>query len=180
MLSIYISLSLLQRYRSHVQALVRRRCIASFKALFRSSVAPRITIARNEQPKPKPDPATLVFGKEFTDHMLTVKWDASRGWDSPQIVPFGNLSLSPATSALHYATECIEGMKAYRGIDGKVRLFRPLENIRRLNKSAAAVCLPEFNEAELLECIQHLVHTDRDWVPEAKDCSLYIRPTFIG
>eukprot|EP00731_Ephydatia_muelleri_P007195 Em0003g1443a len=75
---------------------------------------------------------------------------------------------------------CRSVYTAYRGIDGKVRLFRPLENIRRLNKSAAAVCLPEFNEAELLECIQHLVHTDRDWVPEAKDCSLYIRPTFIG
>jgi branched-chain amino acid aminotransferase len=116
--------------------------------------------------------------------MLLVNWAKVDGWDVPKIVPYGNLSLSPALSALHYSTECFEGLKAFKGVDGKVRLFRPMENMKRLSRSAVAASLPEFDNEGFLECIKDLVRVDREWVPtptdKIKHPSLYIRPTFIG
>ncbi|KAL2103069.1 hypothetical protein ACEWY4_002237 [Coilia grayii] len=130
--------------------------------------------------KPKPDTAGLTFGTMFTDHMLTIEWSAHSGWQRPRIQPFGNLSIHPACSALHYAVQLFEGMKAYRGPDNRVRLFRPDLNMNRMLKSAHRACLPGFDRAELLECIRRLVEVDQDWVPHSDSASLYIRPTFLG
>nr|XP_060636450.1 branched-chain-amino-acid aminotransferase, mitochondrial [Anolis sagrei ordinatus] len=133
-----------------------------------------------KDPKPKPDPAKLVFGKTFTDHMLTVEWSKEKGWGKPHIKPFQNLSLHPALSGLHYSVQLFEGMKAFRGQDKCVRLFRPMMNMDRMLRSALRSCLPSFDKSELLECIRQLIHLDRDWVPDRDSTSLYIRPTFIG
>ncbi|KTF73036.1 hypothetical protein cypCar_00020692 [Cyprinus carpio] len=130
--------------------------------------------------KPKPDLNGLVFGTIFTDHMLTIEWSLEEGWQKPHIQPFGNLSIHPGCSALHYAVQLFEGMKAYRGPDNKVRLFRPMINMKRMLKSAHRACLPSFDCAELLECIRKLVEVDQDWVPHSDSASLYIRPTFLG
>ncbi|XP_030636458.1 branched-chain-amino-acid aminotransferase, cytosolic [Chanos chanos] len=130
--------------------------------------------------KAKPEPANLVFGTVFTDHMLTIEWSSDGGWQKPHIRPFDNLSLHPACAALHYAVQLFEGMKAYRGVDGKVRLFRPMLNMKRMLKSAERACLPLFDGVELLECIRKLVSLDEDWVPHSDSASLYIRPTFLG
>ncbi|KAM3598139.1 uncharacterized protein V6R79_014037 [Siganus canaliculatus] len=139
-----------------------------------------LVIERNTQSKPKPDPSSLVFGKHFSDHMLTINWSEKDGWEAPQIKPFQNLSLHPASSALHYSIELFEGMKAFRGVDNRIRLFRPMLNMERMHRSAERSCLPSFEKAELLECIKKLVEVDQDWVPHSQDASLYIRPTFIG
>ncbi|XP_071756584.2 branched-chain-amino-acid aminotransferase, cytosolic isoform X2 [Centroberyx gerrardi] len=112
--------------------------------------------------------------------MLTIEWSAAEGWQVPHIKPFGNLSLHPACSSLHYAIQLFEGMKAYRGSDSRVRLFRPMLNMSRMAKSAERACLPAFNRSELLECIKRLVEIDQDWVPQSDSASLYIRPTFLG
>ncbi|XP_074793889.1 uncharacterized protein LOC141976680 isoform X2 [Natator depressus] len=112
--------------------------------------------------------------------MLTVEWDRDRGWGQPHIKPFQNLSLHPASSALHYAVELFEGMKAFRGQDQRVRLFRPLMNMERMCRSAARASLPPFDQLQLLDCIRRLVALDQDWVPHSDSASLYIRPTFIG
>ncbi|XP_059361231.1 branched-chain-amino-acid aminotransferase, cytosolic-like [Carassius carassius] len=130
--------------------------------------------------KPKPDPTGLVFGTVFTDHMLTIEWILEEGWQKPHIQPFGNLSIHPGCSALHYSVQLFEGLKAYRGPDNKVRLFRPLINMKRMLKSAHRACLPSFDGEELLECIRKLVEVDQDWVPHSDSASLYIRPTFLG
>uniref|UniRef100_A0A6J0TJD2 Branched-chain-amino-acid aminotransferase n=2 Tax=Pogona vitticeps TaxID=103695 RepID=A0A6J0TJD2_9SAUR len=130
--------------------------------------------------KSKPDPANLVFGKTFTDHMLTVEWSKEKGWGKPHIKPFQNLSLHPATSALHYSVQLFEGMKAFRGPDKRIRLFRPMLNMERMLRSALRSCLPSFSQAELLECIRQFIHVEQDWVPHSDSASLYIRPTFIG
>uniref|UniRef100_A0A8C1J2N1 Branched-chain-amino-acid aminotransferase n=3 Tax=Cyprinus carpio TaxID=7962 RepID=A0A8C1J2N1_CYPCA len=130
--------------------------------------------------KPKPDPNGLVFGTVFTDHMLTIEWTLEEGWQKPHIQPFGNLSIHPGCSSLHYAVQLFEGMKAYRGPDNKVRLFRPLINMKRMLKSAHRACLPSFDGVELLECIRKLVKVDQDWVPHSDSASLYIRPTLLG
>ncbi|GAA6083847.1 branched-chain-amino-acid aminotransferase, cytosolic isoform X1, partial [Tachysurus ichikawai] len=133
-----------------------------------------------ETRKPKPESENLSFGTVFTDHMLLIEWSSEGGWEKPRIQKFGNLSLHPACSALHYAVQLFEGMKAYRGQDDRVRLFRPMLNMERMLKSAHRACLPTFDGAELLECIRKLVEVDQDWVPHSDSASLYIRPTFLG
>ncbi|XP_010779799.1 branched-chain-amino-acid aminotransferase, mitochondrial [Notothenia coriiceps] len=111
------------------------RLASSFKAA-------DLVIERNAACKQKPDPSTLVFGKQFSDHMLTINWSEKDGWQAPQIKPFQNLSLHPASSALHYSIELFEGMKAFRGVDNHVRLFRPMLNMERMHRSAERSCLP--------------------------------------
>ncbi|XP_075873127.1 branched-chain-amino-acid aminotransferase, mitochondrial [Nelusetta ayraudi] len=149
------------------------RLASSFKAA-------DLIVERSSACRPKPDPSSLVFGKQFSDHMLTIEWSESGGWEAPRIKPFQNLSLHPASSALHYSIELFEGMKAFRGVDNRIRLFRPMLNMERMHRSADRSCLPLFDKVELLECIRKLVEVDQEWVPYSLDASLYIRPTFIG
>ncbi|KAI1616937.1 branched-chain amino acid aminotransferase [Exophiala viscosa] len=123
----------------------------------------------------------LVFGRTFTDHMLSIEWTASQGWLAPRITPYQNLSLDPATCVFHYAFECFEGMKAYKSVkDGSLRLFRPDKNMARMNKSSARIALPTFNGEELIELIGKLCKMDERFIPLEKGYSLYIRPTMIG
>ncbi|XP_046879219.1 branched-chain-amino-acid aminotransferase, cytosolic-like [Hypomesus transpacificus] len=139
-----------------------------------------MVIELSQDQKAKPDLTNLVFGTVFTDHMLTIEWSSAEGWQKPHIKPFGNLPMHPACSALHYAVQLFEGMKAYRGPDERVRLFRPMLNMNRMARSAERACLPAFDRAELLECVRRLVELDQSWVPQSDSASLYIRPTFLG
>ncbi|TRY87807.1 hypothetical protein DNTS_015712 [Danionella cerebrum] len=156
------------------------RSCGSLRFISSSFKAADLTIEKNPVLKPKPDPSSLVFGKQFSDHMLTIGWSAAEGWQTPQIKPFQNLSLHPASSVLHYSIELFEGMKAFRGVDNRIRLFRPMLNMERMFRSAERSCLPLFDKVELLKCISKLVEIDQEWVPYSTDASLYIRPTFIG
>lgn len=99
--------------------------------------------------------------------MITVEWSSKSGWKVPRIVPFGSIALSPAANVLHYSSTCFEGMKAYRGIDGKIRLFRPRMNMARFNRSAARIGLPIADEDELLKIIWELVKIDQHWAPKS-------------
>lgn len=139
-----------------------------------------IKIIKNENPKAKPDSNSLGFGKFFTDHMFIMDHDYENGWHNARIVPYGNLSLSPASTVLHYGEEIFEGMKAYYTEDGKIQLFRPYENAKRMNNSADRLCLPEIPEEDFVEAIKKLVEIDKDWIPKAKGTSLYIRPFLFG
>ena len=139
-----------------------------------------ISITRNPNPAVKPDPATLGFGKIFTDHMFMMDYTPEKGWHDARIVPFANLSIHPACTALHYGSEIFEGLKAYRRADGKVQMFRPIENIRRLNRSAERLCLPEIPEDLGLEVLTAFVEMEQDWTPSAPGTSLYLRPFLIG
>jgi len=141
----------------------------------------QLTIERTTTQKPKfSDKSKLLFGNTFTDHMLEVDWDNSNGWSAPKISPFKNLSLHPGSSSLHYALQAFEGMKAFKGGDGKIRLFRPNKNMQRLNSSHEYLFFPSFQEEELCESIKELVRLDSDWIPEGDGFSLYIRPTSIS
>ena len=131
-------------------------------------------------PKEKPDSSTLGFGKFFTDHMFMMDYSREEGWHDARIVPFGPLQLHPACTALHYGSEIFEGLKAYRRADGKVQLFRPIENIRRMNNSAERLCLPQIPEELALEVLTTFVKTEQDWTPSAKGTSLYLRPFMFG
>ena len=139
-----------------------------------------IKITKNQNPKQKPDSNGLGFGKYFTDHMFLMDHDYENGWHNARIVPYGNISLSPASTVLHYGEEIFEGMKAYLTEDGKIQLFRPYENAKRMNSSADRLCLPEIPEEDFVEAIKKLVEIDKDWIPTAKGTSLYIRPFMFG
>ncbi|GAB1601681.1 branched-chain-amino-acid aminotransferase, cytosolic-like [Argonauta hians] len=143
-------------------------------------LASQTIIEKSKRPQPKPASKDLAFGKYFTDHMLEIQWTKDNGWEKPVINPLHDLKMHPAAKVLHYAVELFEGMKAYRGHDNKIRLFRPMENMKRMNSSAKRLSLPEFDGRELVECIKKLVHLDADWVPSTPGDTLYIRPTFIG
>ena len=139
-----------------------------------------IKITRNENPKTLPDSSTLGFGKIFTDHMFVMDFSKELGWHDARIIPYGNISISPACTALHYGTEIFEGLKAYRTPDGGVQLFRPIENARRMNRSAERLCMPEIPEEDIIQAITTLVDLDRKWVPNDPGTSLYIRPFMFG
>ncbi len=130
--------------------------------------------------KEKPDSSTLGFGKIFTDHMFMMDWNDEKGWYNARIVPFENLSIHPASTVLHYGSEIFEGLKAYRRKDGKVQLFRPIENIRRMNNSAERLCLPQIPEDMAMEILTKFVETEQDWTPNAEGTSLYLRPYMFG
>ncbi|KAG6108719.1 hypothetical protein E4U13_006321 [Claviceps humidiphila] len=135
-------------------------------------------------PRPVPDEITATSGDETvaTDHMVTVTWRASTGWASPELKPYGPLSLMPTASCLHYATECFEGLKAFRGHDGRLRIFRPDRNCARMRMSAARISLPLFDAPELEKLMLALLAVDGPrWLPRERPGSfLYIRPTLIG
>ena len=139
-----------------------------------------ISITKATVLKEKPESSTLGFGKFFTDHMFMMDWSQEKGWYDARIVPFANLSLHPASTVLHYGSEIFEGMKAYRRADGQVQLFRPIENIRRMNNSAERLCLPQIPEEDMMQALTTLVSLEKDWVPAASGTSLYLRPFLFG
>ena len=117
----------------------------------------------------------LPFGKLFSDHMFTMDFE-NGNWSKPKIIPYGDISLSPANSAIHYGQSCFEGMKAHRNQNGDIVLFRPYENARRFNSSNKRMCIPEINEDLFVNSILELIAIDKNWVPKNLDHSLYIRP----
>ena len=140
----------------------------------------QIAITKTTAPKEKPAADTLGFGKYFTDHMFMMDYAEGQGWHNARIIPFGPIAIHPASTVLHYGSEIFEGLKAYRRADGQVQLFRPIENIRRMNNSAERMCLPQIPEDMALEALTEFVRTEQDWTPSAAGTSLYLRPFMFG
>ena len=140
----------------------------------------KITITRTTAPKEKVPSDKLGFGKVFSDHMFLMNYDEGQGWHSPRVVPYGPIELMPCANVLHYAQEIFEGLKAYRTEDGTVQLFRPTENIKRMNNSALRMCIPPVPEDVYLEALKTLVTVDESWVPHEYGTSLYLRPFIIA
>jgi branched-chain amino acid aminotransferase len=120
------------------------------------------------------------FGAVFTDHMVTMRWSAERGWHDARLEPYGPLTLDPATQVFHYAQEIFEGTKAYRQAGGLIATFRPGANAARFNSSARRMAMPELPEDAFVRAIELLVTQDRAWVPGADEYSLYLRPFMIA
>lgn len=140
----------------------------------------KISLVKTTTPKPKPDESNLGFGKHFTDHMFVMDYEEGAGWHNARIVPYGPLEMDPASAVLHYGQAVFEGMKAYRRSDGTVQLFRPEQNMARLNRSNERMSIPQFDEAFALEAIKKLVNLDQDWIPKAEGTALYLRPFIIA
>lgn len=135
-----------------------------------------ISVTLNQKPKAKPDASTLVFGKEFTDHMFIMEYDEGKGWHDARIVPYAPIELDPAAAVLHYAQEMFEGLKTYKTKSGEINLFRPDMNAKRTTVTNDRFCMPEVDEEFFVEAVKKLVEIDKDWIPESEGTSLYIRP----
>ena len=135
-----------------------------------------IKIERAQTLKEKPDQNNLGFGNYFTDHMFMMDYTEGKGWHDARIVPYGPIAMDPATMVLHYAQETFEGLKAYRDPQGNITLFRPEMNARRMINSNKRICMAELPEEMFVEAVEAIVKYEQDWIPTAKDTSLYIRP----
>lgn len=133
-----------------------------------------------ETPKKKPEDKNLSFGTQFTDHMLLMDYTPDTGWKDTRIVPYGNFSLPPSTTVLHYGQAIFEGLKAYHCKDQSIQLFRARDNFKRLNRSARRMCIPEIDENLAMESLKEFIRIEKDWVPSTRGTSLYIRPTIIA
>ena len=139
-----------------------------------------IRISRASVKKLKLKDRELSFGTVFTDHMFVMDFQEEKGWYDPRIEPYGPLSLDPAAAVLHYAQAVFDGLKAFRGNDGKVRLFRPQKHLDRINISAKRLCIPPLDPELALKALVTLVGIEKDWVPSTVGTSLYVRPTIIA
>lgn len=139
-----------------------------------------ITVKHAEELKPKPDQTKLGFGTIFTDYMFNMDYSPERSWCSPRIEPYGPINMDPATMFLHYAQGVFEGLKAYRTDSGDLQLFRPQENMKRLNRSCRRLCIPELDETFALDAMKQLIGMEQEWVPSQPETSLYVRPTIIA
>ncbi|EDS75029.1 branched-chain amino acid aminotransferase [Thomasclavelia spiroformis DSM 1552] len=135
-----------------------------------------IKIERAKTLKEKPDQNNLGFGTYFTDHMFMMDYTEGIGWHDARIVPYAPIAMDPATMVLHYAQETFEGLKAYRNPKGEITLFRPEMNARRMINSNKRICMAELPEDMFVEAVEAIVKYEQDWIPTAKDTSLYIRP----
>jgi branched-chain amino acid aminotransferase len=140
----------------------------------------KIILELTANPKPKPNLDGIPFGTYFTDHMFLMNYAKGQGWQNPRIVPYAPFALEPSAMVFHYAQEIFEGLKAYRTAQGKIQLFRPQENFKRMNNSAERMCIPPIPEDFVLEALTAFVKVEQDWVPTEPDTSLYLRPFIIA
>ena len=140
----------------------------------------KLSVTLAKTPKPKPDETKLGFGTKFTDHMFNMDYAPDKGWHDPRIEPYAPIAMDPATMVLHYGQGVFEGLKAYRTASGNIQLFRPQDNLRRLNRSNDILCIPRIDESFALEALKELIRVEKDWVPRAPETSLYIRPTIVA
>jgi branched-chain amino acid aminotransferase len=141
----------------------------------------RVKRVSEKKRKQKPtDESKLGFGQIFTDRFFTMKYKEGQGWYDAMIEPYHPIVLDPAAVCLHYGQLIFEGLKAYRGKDGSIYLFRPYENIKRMNASADRLCMPTVDPDVFFQGIKKLVLLEKDWIPRGIGTSLYIRPTMIA
>lgn len=139
-----------------------------------------ITFKKAEKLKAHPEDSVLGFGTVFTDYMFNMDYNPEDGWHNPRIEPYGPFMMDPSSMVLHYGQAIFEGLKAYKTDSGEIQLFRPKDNISRLNKSGNMLCMPELDEELVLDGLMELLKIEKDWVPGAEGTSLYIRPTIIA
>jgi branched-chain amino acid aminotransferase len=139
-----------------------------------------IRITKTTSPKVKPPEADLGFGKYFSDHLFAMDYSPEKGWFDARIVPYAPFQIDPAAGVFHYGQAMFEGSKAFRGDDGRIRLFRAEQHARRMAIGAPRLCMPTPTEAQMGEAVRALVKVDSDWVPKSEGTSLYLRPTLIA
>ncbi|ETO17754.1 branched-chain amino acid aminotransferase family protein [Reticulomyxa filosa] len=159
-------------HRTPITAIKNARCFSSTNDIdFKKLIVKKTTSPKTKSPYEK-----LVFGHEFTDHLLEIDWVKEFGWQAPVIRPYGPFSIEPSASVLHYALEAFEDANE----SSKILLFRPDQNVKRLLASCDRLAFPRFNGDQFLKCLYALLRMDQSWIPRKDGYSLYIRPTIIS
>jgi len=141
----------------------------------------KITLVEDDKKKQRNyKESQLGFGRYFSDHMFIMEYDRTSGWHNARIIPYQPLVLDPAALTFHYGQTIFEGLKAYHGKDNGIYLFRPKDNIKRMNNSANRLCMPKVDEDLVVDVIKKLVLIEKDWIPRSHGTSLYIRPVMIA
>ncbi|SES24533.1 branched-chain amino acid aminotransferase [Salipaludibacillus aurantiacus] len=140
----------------------------------------KLDIVENQNKKPKPEGDDLPFGQVFTDHMFTMEYTREKGWFQPQIVPYEPITLDPAAMIFHYGQSVFEGLKAYLNSEGDIQLFRPEENLKRMNRSNGRMSIPPISEELVINYLKQLLLLEKEWIPNEEGRSLYIRPFVIA
>ena len=136
-----------------------------------------IRLEKTKTPKPKPDMHHPPhFGSVFTDHMFVMDYNRQDGWHDPRIVPYGPFPIEPSAMVFHYGQTQFEGMKAFKSKAGNPLLFRPDMNAKRFQRTAERICIPPIPVEDYLQAVTELVRTEKDWIPELPETSLYMRP----
>lgn len=138
-----------------------------------------VSLREDKQQKPA-DESQLGFGQYFSDHMLLADYSPENGWHDYRIVPYGDVVLQPHNLSLHYGQLIFEGLKAYINQQGEAVMFRPKENMERMNKSGQRLCIPSLDVDFTLKAIKELIEVEKDWIPKQKGNSLYVRPFIIA
>ena len=125
-------------------------------------------------------PSKLGFGAIFTDHIFEMDYNPEKGWHNCAIKPVERLSVHPAAMFIHYGQSIFEGLKAFRTVNGEAVIFRPENHIKRMNNSARRLCMPQIDEAFILEALKELISIEQAWIPTGSGESLYIRPIMFG
>jgi branched-chain amino acid aminotransferase len=140
-----------------------------------------LKIIKAQKLKEKPDFSKLVFGRSLSDYMYVMDYDCTKGgWHDARIEPYANFSVDPSMHSLHYGQEIFEGLKAYRNDKDEVLMFRAIDNLNRMNKSAERMCMPTIDVDFVLDGLFKLIRMEKDWIPMTPGASLYIRPTMIA
>ena len=138
------------------------------------------SVTKNPAPKTEQQRKEILenpgFGKFFTDHMVLIDWEKEKGFINPRVVPYAKLDMDPANMTLHYGQAIFEGLKAYKHEDGSIKTFRPQENAKRFARSAKRMAMPEMPSDLFIESIKQLISVDKNWVPQDREKSLYLRP----
>jgi branched-chain amino acid aminotransferase len=142
---------------------------------------PRVfPIDRTRSPQARPPEDQLKFGRVFTDHMFLLDWSEAGGWSNGRFLPFGPLSVSPAAAGLHYGQSMFDGLKAFRGDDGQLRVFRLDRHMARMAEGATRLCMPSIDQDLCRDAVLEFVRLERDWVPSSPGTSLYLRPAMFA
>ncbi len=139
-----------------------------------------VSLHKTDTLKQKPAQDNLGFGRYLTDHMFVMKWNREKGWHDADIKAYSDFHLDPAAMVFHYGQAIFEGLKAYWGKDGSILMFRPRDNLKRLNNSALRMCMPRIPEDKVLQALKGLIYLEREWIPRGDGAALYIRPTMIA
>ena len=138
-----------------------------------------IQIVKNKNRKQKPDVNELGFGNYFTDHMFIMDYNDGK-WGDYRIVPYENISISPANMVFHYSLSTFEGLKAYKTKDGDINLFRPMMNIERMNRSNERIAMAKLDSEAAMQGMIELLKIDKEWIPNVPGTAMYIRPFTIA
>ncbi len=126
------------------------------------------------------DWSSLRFDYLKTD-LRYVSYYKDGKWDDGQLVEDNKVHISEASTALHYGQQCFEGMKAYRTKDGKINLFRPDENAKRMQRSMRRIMMPEIPVEKFIDAAMQVVKANEHFVPPyGSGATLYLRPFAIG